>query len=703
MRGLWAIFLAGCMGVAPQTPPVRPPSVLLVTLDTTRADHLGAYGFAAAHTPNLDQLAAEGARFAQHVTVAPLTLPAHTSLLSGLTPAAHGVRDNGDYVVPPGVETLAERLKAAGYETHAFVSAAVLDSRYGLDQGFDTYDDDLWAEDTPKLFMIRDRPASRTVDRVLAWLRSWSDGGGDAPFFAWVHLFDPHEPHEALSLDRDLSASPYDAEITAVDRAVGRLLKGLVDAGVAEDTLVIVTADHGESLGEHGEKTHGVFVYEATMHVPLLLRFPGVAPGTVVQAPTSAVDVMPTVLDLLGLPSADTQGADLVPALRGQRLGARALYSESLLSQLSFGMAPLRAVRVGDQKWVRAPRPERYDLSSDPGETTNLAGQETALDDRLDAALQGILDDSGRRALPTVVAPVDDATRELFMALGYLPAQPGEPPPAPLDPKDGLGLYQAQEDARHLAQQGQWKASGEAVRALLDRVPDNVTGRNMLALSLLRQGQLDQARAEYERSLATLPDQERVYSVLGQIASRQGRTADARAAYDRALSLSPAFVEVMVHRAALEYRAGDKVAAERWLRRAVALDPTAQNAALFWADFQFLEGHFSDALAWYQKVIAALPTHYVATLQAGLAAQRMGDVAAAERYYALAESLRPDDWKPTYNRACLRALAGDTEGAFALLERAGGAARVGATAAADADLSALHRDPRWPDYAARRP
>ncbi len=699
LRFVWAFFLAGCAG-GPNVPaPARPPSVLLVTLDTTRADHLGAYGFAQARTPNLDQLAAQGARFAEHVTVAPLTLPAHTSIMSGLLPPAHGVRDNGDYVVPPGVETLAERLKAAGYETHAFVSAAVLDSRYGLDQGFDSYDDELWSEDAPKLFMIRDRPASRTADRTLAWLKSWTDGGKRRPFFTWVHLFDPHEPHEAAPPDRMLSASPYDAEITGVDRAVGRLLEGLQAAGVGPDTLVIVTADHGESLGEHGEKTHGVFVYEATMHVPLLVRFPGVVARTLVEAPTSAVDVVPTVLHLLGLPSADTQGVDLVPLLHGQPTADRTQYSESLLSQLSFGMAALHAVRVRDDKWVRAPRPERFDLAVDPTEQINLAGKDPALDAKLDRALQAILDDSGRRALPSVAATVDDQTSEMLMALGYLPAQRTNSSLSTLDPKDGLALYDAQETARHLAQQGKWRESGDAIRVLLERAPANVAGRNILAMSLWRRGLLDQARAEYERSLATVPDQERVYSALGQIAASQGKLDDARAAYERALKLSPAFVEVMVFRATLEFGAGDKAAAEAWLRRAVKVDSTAQNAALFWADFQFLDGRFADALTWYEKVITALPTHYAATLQAGLSAQRLGDVAKADRYYKLAEALRPDDWKPPYDQACLKALAGDADAAFALLERAGGPARVGATAAMDPDLTGLHADSRWAGYA----
>src|SRR6266850_4978340 len=250
------------------------PNVLVVTIDTLRTDRLGCYGFGLAHTPAIDRLADEGVRCTDVASSAPITLPAHCSIMTGLYPPAHGVRDNGNYALGPEAVTLAERLRGAGYHTGAFVSAGVLTRRYGLDQGFDTYDDDLWSEDEPPLFMIRERPAPRTADRVLAWLAGWKHRSRQ-PFFLWVHFFDPHQPYRLRSPDLTAVApTPYDAEIAEADRGVGRVIEWLRRKGVLDDTLVILTADHGEGLDEHGEPTHGIFIYDATIQVPLVWRLP---------------------------------------------------------------------------------------------------------------------------------------------------------------------------------------------------------------------------------------------------------------------------------------------------------------------------------------------------------------------------------------------------------------------------------------------
>ena len=277
------------------------PNVLLITIDTLRADRLGCYGYGLAHTPAVDGLAREGVRCTDAATSAPITLPAHTSIMTGLYPPAHGVRDNGNYALAPEATTLAERLKAAGWRTGAFVSAAVLARRYGLDQGFEVYDDDLWAEDEPEMFMIRERPASRTADRVLAWLEEGQKTR--QPFFLWVHFFDPHQPYNLRSFDlAAMTATPYDAEIAEADRGVGRLIDWLREHGQLDDTLVVLTADHGESLGEHGEPTHGVFIYDATIHVPLIWRLPHVfPPGETYGGPVRHIDIVPTILAILDL------------------------------------------------------------------------------------------------------------------------------------------------------------------------------------------------------------------------------------------------------------------------------------------------------------------------------------------------------------------------------------------------------------------
>src|SRR5262249_19113815 len=285
------------------------------TVDTLRADRLGCYGFGLAHTPAIDGLAHEGVRCADAASSAPITLVAHSSIMTGLFPPAHGVRDNGNYALGPDAVTLAERLSAAGYRTGAFVSAAVLARRYGLDQGFDVYDDDLWAEDEPPLFMIRERPGSRTADRALAWLDQWNADGRPKPFFLWTHFFDPHQPYEPHSLDlAALAPTASDAEIPEADRAVGRILDWRRRRHPLDDTLTVFTGDHGESLGEHGEPTHGIFIYDATIHVPLIWRLPGVFPaGRTYAGPVRHVDIVPTILAVLGLDGGKgMQGVDLL-------------------------------------------------------------------------------------------------------------------------------------------------------------------------------------------------------------------------------------------------------------------------------------------------------------------------------------------------------------------------------------------------------
>jgi choline-sulfatase len=647
--------------------------VLLITLDTTRADHLGCYGYALARTPSLDRLAAEGTRFSDAISAAPITLPSHSSILTGLYPPAHGVRDNGTYALGDDAVTLAERLKAAGYRTQAFVSALVLNRRYNLAQGFDGYDDDLWAEDSPKLFMIRDRPAPKTAARAVAWLERWSREAPRKPFFVWVHFFDPHQPYDPPAADRALAPSPYDAEITVADRGVGTVLGELRRLGVLDDTLVVLTADHGESLGEHGEKTHAVFVYDATVHVPLILRLPGLVPaGRVYAGPARSVDIVPTVLGALHLTGGDqTQGADLLPALKG-RTGALSLpqYSESLLSEVGFGMAPLHAVRRDGWKWIRAPKPEVYDLKRDPRELHNLYPAEARRGSLLDRELQGILDDSARRALRAQRSPMDKETLESLQALGYMAPRGQRESLDGMDPKEGIVLYDKMEDARHLAQQKKWAESEELLREILSETPRNVTAVNVLALTRLKRGDLGGAREQYLHSLALDPKQARVYAMLGSISFAEDDLDQAERQYRKALEISPGFVEALSNLGMIAVLRGDEAGAESWYRKAMAADPAYPWVHRRLADLFYERGDFARALAEYRQTLAAEPEDFESLIQAGNAARHAGDPHAAAGYFETATRLRPDSWIPLYNRACLSAVQGDATGAIALLQKA---------------------------------
>ncbi|HEV7734507.1 MAG TPA: sulfatase-like hydrolase/transferase [Candidatus Binatia bacterium] len=676
MRSLVAVAVAGALAVVAASScrraPTR-PNVLVITVDTLRADHLGCYGFGLANTPAIDELASEGVRCADATTSAPITLPAHCSMMTGLYPPAHGVRDNGNYALGAEAVTLAERLGSAGYRTAAFVSAAVLARRYGLDQGFTTYDDDLWSEDQPELFMIRDRPASRTAARTIAWLESWQAHDAADPFFVWMHLFDPHQPYHVTDYALGAMApTAYDAEIAQADRGVGEVIDWLRRTKRLDDTVVVFTADHGESLGEHGEPTHGIFIYDATIHVPMIWRFPRLLKPATYPGPVRHIDIVPTVLAMVGIGQPDTlQGVDLLPAFEG-RVPPPDLpqYSEARLAEEGFGMAPLFGLRQHQRKWIQAPKPELYDLKADPGELTNRYPAEAASADDLTTALDGVFADSAHRALVPSTRAMDRETEDMLRALGYLAPPEQRAEMAGMDPKDGMPIYVAIQEARGAAQNGQWERVGKLLDPIVAASPENVTARNILAFAATRQGDMKEAEREYRASLEYQPNQHRVYGALGGLALARGDLDQAEVLVRRALELAPTFVEGMSNMGFIAALRGDQQTAESWYQRAIALDPTYPHVYRRFADLYYDREDWTHAAEYYRRVLALLPAHFEVLIQAGNAARFLDDPAGAERDYDEAARVRPDSWVPPYNIACLRALQGNPQAALDLLERA---------------------------------
>jgi choline-sulfatase len=593
--------------------------------------------------------------------------------MTGLYPPAHGVRDNGNYTLGPEAVTLAERLASAGYRTGAFVSAAVLTRRYGLDQGFDTYDDDLWSEDEPPLFMIRERPAPRTTDRVLAWLDGWKQGARQ-PFFLWVHFFDPHQPYRHSSPDlAALAPTPYDAEIAEADRGVGRIVEWLRQEGVLDRTLVVLTADHGESLDEHGEPTHGVFIYESTIHVPLLWRLPSVfAAKTTYRGPVRHIDIVPTVLGVVGLPGGDaTQGANLVAALQGRTPPPDLVqYSEARLAEEGFGMAPLYGVRHDGRTFIAAPRPELYDLRRDPRELTNLYPTDAAAARPLVEALEVVVADSVRRALTAPTRAIDRETEEMLRALGYLAPPEERAEMGGRDPKDGMALYNKLEAARQLVQLDRLDQAQALLGNLIAAAPENVTARNLLAYVAVKRGDLDQAEREYVSSLEQQPRQNRIHGALGVLAMRRGDLDEATRRFHQALELAPSDVDAMGNLGFIDAVRGNDAGAQAWYERAIAIDPIYPHVHRRLADLFYDRKDYARALEYYRRVLAVLPEYFEVLIQAGNTARFMGDVAMATSYYDQAGRVRADSWIPPYNLACLRATHGAAEEALALLDDA---------------------------------
>src|SRR5574341_885992 len=362
---LLALAVDGCKSSKKESPPpeaapLRPLNVVLVTLDTLRADRLGCYGYKEIETPNLDRLAAEGVLFENAVAQTPLTPPSHASMFTGQYPNVHKVRNTGGFVLQSSSTTMAEIFQEQGWDTAAFIGASVLKKLFGFNQGFAVYDDQMPKPDDRMTREYPERPAARVVDRAVEWL----NGRSAKPFFLWVHLFDPHLPFEPPPPFRQKYAGRlYDGEIAYVDRELGRLLEAIHKKSPPEKTLIVVVSDHGESLGEHGEFTHGVFLYESTLHIAFLLKGPGVPVGLRVKQQARTIDLLPTVLELLGgRTPRDVQGASLVPSFTGKPVATEYAYAETLYPKMNMGWTELRAVRTNRWKYVRAPKPELYDL-----------------------------------------------------------------------------------------------------------------------------------------------------------------------------------------------------------------------------------------------------------------------------------------------------------------------------------------------------
>lgn len=542
LAGAAALALAGGGGwwwLGTGVPRVgAPPNVVLVTLDTTRADHLGAYGFAQARTPVLDQLARGGVLFERAVAAAPTTLPAHVSLMTGRNPAAHAVRNNG-MPLAGDVPTLAGAFRDAGYRTAAFVSAFVLDERFGVNRGFETYDGAL---DPPqgRSNDALERRGDRTVAAALSWLRSApapEPGGASRPFFLWVHLYDPHDPYDAPASAATGAASPYDGEIAFVDTAVGTLLAALEQQGLTGNTIVAAVGDHGESLGEHGEATHGMFVYDASMRVPALLSWPGHLPENTRVAPlVRAIDLGPTLLDLAGRPPLPgAAGVTLAPLVRGSGAAPTSAYGETYFPQLFMNWAPLRSLREGRWKLIEAPTLELYDTEADPGETANLAEREPDRVGRMRRALRAQLAAEER---PVAAAGPDRDTQRKLAALGYVGGgvtTSGDPMDRP-DPKAMIGVFNQLRGANTALDEGRldeaarvasqvlttdpgnafallvlgraerarerYKEAAGHFRAYLEQVPLSADAHHWLAICLLQLGDFDAALAEVELALA---------------------------------------------------------------------------------------------------------------------------------------------------------------------------------------------------------
>jgi arylsulfatase A-like enzyme/Tfp pilus assembly protein PilF len=638
-------------------------NLLLITIDTLRADRVGAFGSARGLTPTIDRLAAGGLRLTRAYTSAPLTLPAHASLLTSSSPPVHGVRNNSLFRLGANPPTLATVLKAAGYRTGAFVGAFVLDARFGLGRGFDVYDDRYG----DKAIGDPGEGPERRAEDVVAPAQAWILGSAPvpsaspkppapSPWFAWVHLYDPHAPYSAPEPFASRH-EPYDAEVAYADAALASLIDALAARGELDRTLVVFTADHGESLGEHGEPMHGVFVYEATMKVPAFVwageRIGSRSYGGVARL----IDLAPTAAALLGVAVPPAfEGRSLLPAVDsgagdGQTPPA---YVEAMDANLTRNWAPLTGLVSGAFKLIDLPAPELYDLASDPGERVNLFTREAERARVLTSLLSEQAAQFASRASPVARASLDTEARQRLQALGY--ATSAADPAARVygDADDPKMLMPAANDLdRALAsfRQGGGASTMAAAQAIVTAHPGFTTAYGVLASMqrdsgdlaaaiatleavmrrgiadqsvmvvlgsyLQEAGALDKAAALLQAVIASHPDYADAYNGLGVVYSRQGRHADARTAFRKVIELDPTAATAYQNLAIDELASGDLTAAAADLTRALALDPRLAGAHNALAAVHLRQGRASDAIAEWQAALKANPRLWDALFNLG--------------------------------------------------------------------------------------
>jgi arylsulfatase A-like enzyme/Flp pilus assembly protein TadD len=684
---LAAIALASPAGrTAAQSRAAAPPgpNILLVTIDTLRADRVGAYGARTPATPVMDRLAADGCLFEQAIVQVPLTRASHATILTGLYPFQHGIRDNFAPPLAKQHRTLAELLKGRGYATGGFVGSFIVNTQSGLNRGFDEFDDRFETGAKGSAFFTDYQRRAADVEGIAGpWIESMAREGH--AFFAWVHFYDPHSPYSPPApYDARYAKNPYDGEVAYTDAILGRLLARLDRAGAAPRTLVVLTSDHGEALGEHKEDEHGFFVYESALRVPLIVRLPGrVARGTRARTEARSIDILPTILELSGTAAAapaGLPGRSLVPAIDSpQSADPQTIsYSETLFPRIHFGWSDLRAVRVGGWKYIQAPRPELYDLQHDPAERTNLFAAEGRRAASLRSRLLDTMGGSPETAVVGVAQPkIDPATMQRLAALGYV-SGPGSTTPSNADPKDMIDEFMSYGGAVKRGMQAfergdfeaavkgleavtaagrggfdvsfwlgrahyrlsHFKAAAAAYADAIHKLPTYTPAYIELARTNVALGQHAEAVKVLREGLALDPQNFQFHSHLGYIARLQRDLPTARLHYETARSLEPADFDVRMNLSAIYRDLGlPKLAlaeADAALRLHEDADAQNQRGMLLGG-----LGDFKGAVVAFERATALDPGNAMTWFNLGLARARAGARVPAAEAFRKALALRP--------------------------------------------------------------
>src|SRR5437588_11225362 len=618
------------------------PNVVFITVDTLRADHLGCYGDKQIRTPNIDALAADGIRFERAYAAVPVTLPSHTVIFTGTYPMLSGVHDFAANKLNPTQPTMASLLKDQGYTTGAIIGSAVLDSRFGLNHGFDFYYDHFDFNRLQESNLDEmERPGNVVANLTLDWLSK----NYQKKFFLWMHLYDPHYPYRPPPpYSEQYKDRLYDGEIAFADAQVGRLIEFLKNKGLYRNTLIVLGGEHGESLGEHGENTHGFFIYNATLHVPLIFHLPGGMHTQPVANLVNLSDLMPTVLAALNIQIPEqVQGQNLLSIMSPKKEdNARSMYAETFLPRLHFNWSELRGVETENYHFIDAPKPELYDLRKDPGETHNLFAEKKAVTEEMRVRLAKLIQQYTAGQELAEKTGLDPALMERLKSLGYAGFSGGSNSGANIhalpDPKDRIQTYELFSDAMADSQHGQYASSIEKLNAALKTDPDSVPGHYLQGLNYYRTREFPKSVAELERVLQLSPD----YALA---AFQLGLAYDRVSNWDRAIqTLRPALeLDATNFREAydlglsyLQHSMTDEAAAA--FRQSVTINDDYAPGHRALGDLLLSQGQLDEALSELHKAAELAPedasTHSAlarALAAKGLASEAQDEMRKAEQ------------------------------------------------------------------------
>ncbi|MGA2362263.1 MAG: sulfatase-like hydrolase/transferase [Candidatus Aminicenantales bacterium] len=653
---------------------VRTPNVILVTMDTTRADHLACYGYTNVRTPTLDALAGRGVLFEQAATATPLTLPSHCTIMTGMYPTHHGVRVNGNTALNDEETTLAEVLAAQGYRTGAFIAAFVLDGRWGLKQGFQHYDDQFDLKKYKHLDLGEvQRPGNEVMDAALAWLEE----NKSAPFFAWIHLYDPHVPYAppepyASEYGRRGPAGLYDGEIAFMDEQIGRCVSWLERNGLDKSTVMVLVGDHGEGLGSHGEGTHGYFVYDYALHVPFLAVTPFVElRGRRVASEVSTSDVFPTVLTLAGVaPPVKVQGRSLVPLMfHPGRKDEVPAYSEAMASNIQFGWSGLHALRTPRYKYIDAPRAELYDLVRDPDEQTNILAGSPAIARRMKGELDRLIAETSVGGPKPQAANLDKETMERLSALGYV----GAPVSAKkatgsggslADPKDKLPVFTAVMRAGELILDEKYGEAAGLLESALREEPTIPQALLLLSTCYTNLGRSEEAKAKLDVLLKDDPESVQALVSLANILLEEKRDDDVIALCKRTLAVDERNTQAYTLLGEVYLGHEKYLEALPYMEKAVETQPKITRTRLNLAACLVGLKQYDRAETELKAVIRDSPKFPLAHYNLGLLYEEQGRLEEARAAYAEEVAVLPNEYKARFNLGKLLFKLGDRAGSL---------------------------------------